>query len=62
MARGILREETITLCYRCKQCYSNAGEELRRTEKRIIEKCDYCNRNGGYEYKIIRHYKKKLVI
>jgi RNase P subunit RPR2 len=45
----------MTLCYKCKQNFIEAGNRIKRnnySENEVKEECDYCGYRMGFEYLI----------
>ncbi len=45
----------MTLCYKCKQNFIEAGNRIKRnnySENEVKEVCDYCGYRMGFEYLI----------
>ena len=47
--------EIITLCYKCKRSFEEAGNKVSRVKQQKpvkVDTCDFCHVKNGYDYKI----------
>ena len=45
------KEMELTLCYKCKNDFEEAGKKIKRTKyQENKEACDYCNTRMGFTY------------
>jgi len=55
--------DVITLCYKCKRSFEEAGNNVRRVSHKQISKdtCDLCSVKSGYDYKVTSKKKVRIL-